>query len=114
METETRPHKHRRGQQHLHREERQTNTWMQTRERGGEEERLNLLGDEDPAQRLDEASTAWRERGPRMTDGPAHRSLSKERGRKRRLGRERESERERAWWLVGNKNKNSRGFSQNT
>ncbi len=34
---------------------------MQTWERGEEEERLNLLGEDNP--RLDEAPTAWRERG---------------------------------------------------
>ncbi len=82
---------------------------MQTRERGGEEERLNLLGDDDS--HLDEAPTAWRERGPRTANGPVERSLSEseEEGKK---AREREGERDTAWWLVGNKNKNSRGLER--
>ncbi len=59
---------------------------MQTRERGREEERLNLLRDDDPDPCLDEALTAWRKRGPRVADGPGERSLS-----------EREEEEEEAW-----------------
>ncbi len=68
---------------------------MQTRERGGGEERLNLQGDDDPDPRVDEAQTAWRERGLRTADGPAQRGLSEERRKSRRLGRERERERDR-------------------
>ncbi len=45
---------------------------MRTWKLGREEERLNLLGDDDLDPRLDEAPTAWRERerGPRTADGP--------------------------------------------
>ncbi len=79
------PHKHRRGQQQTHR--------GKTRERGrGKEERLNLLGDEDPDQRLYEAQTAWTERGPRTAGGPAQRSLSEGEEEEEKV-RERERER---------------------
>ncbi len=57
---EGRPHKHTRGKLSIH-----TDRDMMTCKLGREEERLNLLGDDDPDPHLDEAPTAWRERGPR-------------------------------------------------
>ncbi len=64
---ETWQHKHMRSKHSIH-----TDRDMQTRGRG--EERLELLGDNDQDPRLDEAPTAWRERGPRTADGPAERA----------------------------------------
>ncbi len=111
METwkEDRPHKHIRAKHSIH-----TDRDMITCKLGREEERLNLLGDDDPDPRLDEAPTAWRERGPRTADGPAERSLIEieEEEEEEEKAREREGEGMHSSIVCGKQEQNSRGLEE--